>query len=221
MLCKQFKEKKAINWLLQKYAEDLEQSGQLLVVVSKTNDPGNPNASLYVCDRTANDESWQTGKPIDVTIGKKGFCRPGEKQEGDNRSPQGLFNLGYAYGYAKTFNTGLDYRQAGDSDIWIDDPGHPEYNTWSTFPTDAASWERMKRDDHQYKMGIIIEYNTQPVLKNRGSAVFMHIWEAPGYGTSACVAMDEENLTQIMKWLNKKHNPKILMGCPDDLLLMR
>jgi len=41
----------------------------------------------------------------------------------------------------------------------------------------------MRRDDNLYKYGIVIEYNTDPIIKGNGSAIFLHIWKGRGIPT--------------------------------------
>jgi L,D-peptidoglycan transpeptidase YkuD (ErfK/YbiS/YcfS/YnhG family) len=74
----------------------------------------------------------------------------------------------------------------------------------------------MKRDDDLYKYGIAIQYNTDPVLKGYGSAIFFHIWASTKSTTAGCVAVSEEDILNILAWLNPAANPVILIN-PDTL----
>jgi len=78
--------------------------------------------------------------------------------------------------------------------------------------TRAASYEIMKRDDNFYKYGIIIEYNTNPVIKGNGSAIFLHIWKAEDMPTAGCVAVSQENILKILDWLDPAASPLIITG---------
>ena len=70
----------------------------------------------------------------------------------------------------------------------------------------------MKRDDNLYKYGIVIEYNTDPVIKGNGSAIFLHIWKNESIPTAGCVAVSEENLIKIIEWLDPVASPLIITG---------
>jgi L,D-peptidoglycan transpeptidase YkuD (ErfK/YbiS/YcfS/YnhG family) len=70
----------------------------------------------------------------------------------------------------------------------------------------------MKRDDNLYKYGIVIEYNTSPVIKGNGSAIFLHIWKGESVPTAGCVAVSEENILKILQWLDPAASPLIIMG---------
>ncbi|MDI6741299.1 MAG: L,D-transpeptidase family protein [Smithella sp.] len=167
---------------------------------------------LYAMEKRG--DTWQKAfEPFEATIGSNGFAPAGEKREGDGRSPSGIYPLKTAFGYDKSVNTKMPYRQALEDDLWIDDPDAEDYNRWvKKSVTRAASYERMKRDDHQYKYGIVIEYNTDPVIKGNGSAIFLHVWKGEGMPTVGCVAVAEENMLKILEWLDPAAEPLMIMG---------
>jgi L,D-peptidoglycan transpeptidase YkuD (ErfK/YbiS/YcfS/YnhG family) len=168
--------------------------------------------TLYSMEKRG--DNWQTAfKPFDAVIGRNGFAPQGEKREGDGRTPSGIYPLKTAFGYDETIKTKMPYRQALADDIWVDDPNAADYNHWvKKDQTQAASCEMMKRDDDLYKYGIVIEYNTDPVIKGNGSAIFLHIWKCPGLSTAGCVAVSEQNLIKILEWLDPDASPLIITG---------
>ena len=160
---------------------------------------------------------WQPVFPPFVgSIGEKGFAAIDEKREGDGKSPSGIFRLGAAFGYLPSVVTKMPYRQATNDDYWVDDVNSADYNKWVKGKPSAASWERMKREDDQYKYGIVIEYNTNPVIKGKGSAIFLHVWK-DGKPTAGCVAMSEEIVLKILAWLDPAKEPLIIMGTEGEL----
>lgn len=169
---------------------------------------------IYTLEK--HDSAWrQAMKPIDAVIGRNSFAPSGEKREGDGRTPSGLYRLGTAFGYAPSAATKMPYRQALADDLWIDDVSAPDYNRWvKQNETRALSYEKMKRDDDLYKFGIVIEYNTDPVIKGYGSAIFLHIWAGAKSSTAGCVAMSEEDILKILAWLDPAACPAILIN-PD------
>lgn len=167
---------------------------------------------VYALEKS--DVGWrQAMAPMNAVIGRNGFAKVGEKREGDGRTPSGLYRLGTAFGYAESAVTKMPYRQALADDLWIDDPNAPDYNRWvKQGRTRAASYEKMKRDDDFYKYGIVIEYNTDPVIKGYGSAIFFHIWASAKSTTAGCVAVSEEDILTILAWLKPAANPVILIN---------
>jgi L,D-peptidoglycan transpeptidase YkuD (ErfK/YbiS/YcfS/YnhG family) len=79
----------------------------------------------------------------------------------------------------------------------------------------------MKRDDNLYKYGIIIEYNTDPVIKGSGSAIFLHVWKGEGIHTAGCVAISEENILKILDWLDPAATPLIITGIKNKMETVR
>lgn len=181
------------------------------VLLVKESSPGSATARLTIWEYRNN--SWH--QPIDgfkVMIGKNGFAAPGQKREGDGKSPSGIYDLGMAFGYPAAANTAMSYRQATEDDYWVDDPSAPDYNHWVHGLPKASSYERMKRKDDMYKYGLVVEYNTKPVVPFLGSAIFVHIWRGPDIPTIGCVAMPEESLVNILAWLDPEKKPVIIMG---------
>ena len=113
----------------------------------------------------------------------------------------------------REINTRLSYRQAGDDDIWVDDGNSPDYNRWvRKGETSATSFEKVKLNDDRYKYGIVIEYNTDPVVKGAGSAIFIHVRRGENMPTLGCVALSESDILQVLGWLEPKAKPLAILG---------
>lgn len=192
----------------------MENTGQVLLVTDESF-LFLTSHKIYPLEKT--DSSWRLSmKPMDAVIGRNGFAPPGEKREGDGRTPSGLFRLKTAFGYPPSVPTQMPYHQSQDDDLWIDDPNDPDYNRLvRQNQTKAASYERMKREDDLYKYGIVIEYNTDPVIKGFGSAIFLHVWAGANDTTAGCVAASEDDILKILGWLNPVKNPVMLIN-PDE-----
>lgn len=198
-------------------------------------------ASLQLYQRTG--DGWRAvGKPVAVMIGRNGFAwgrglhkiQGQEKVEGDGRAPAGIFELAGAFGYAEDAprNCRLPYSQATERDYWIDDASSSQYNQWVNIPEEQGntpkerwdSFERMKREDGLYELGIIVNHNTSPVTTGKGSAIFMHIWKGMGQPTAGCTAMPKRELKKILRWLDPAKKPLLIQIPTDDideLVLMR
>jgi Uncharacterized protein conserved in bacteria len=155
-------------------------------------------------------------EPFNAVIGKNGFAQPREKREGDGKTPSGIYPLKMTFGYDESIKTKMPYRQALADDLWIDDVNADDYNRWvKKGNTQAKSYEKMRRDDNLYKYSIVIEYNTNPVIKGYGSAIFFHVWGGADITTEGCVAVSEENIIKILEWLDPQAEPLIIMGIED------
>lgn len=162
------------------------------------------------------DNTWKPVLgPVPAMIGRNGFAPSGEKREGDGRTPPGIYSLGFAFGYGPKIDSAMPYRRMTLSDIWIDDPASPDYNRpKKRGETRARSFEDMVLQDDRYKFGIVIMYNMDPVVPYRGSAIFLHIWKDPKTPTSGCVAISEENILKLLKWLDPVKRPMIMLEKP-------
>lgn len=189
---------------------NVNNSSQALIVTNNCSQ--SPFVNVFLLKK--NDGQWEyVGKSMSGVIGKKGFAVPGKKREGDGKSPSGIFALQTAFGYNESIRTKMPYRQALADDLWVDDIHADDYNRWvKKDQTKAVSYEKMKRDDDLYKYGFVIEYNTAPVVKGHGSAIFFHIWRGENIPTEGCVAVSEDNILKILAWLDPQASPLIIMG---------
>jgi L,D-peptidoglycan transpeptidase YkuD (ErfK/YbiS/YcfS/YnhG family) len=191
----------------------INESSQVLLVTN--NCPSSFTVKIFALEKQDGNwvEKWES---FDGVIGKNGFAKPGEKREGDGKSPSGIFPLKMTFGYHDSIVTKMSYRQALPNDLWIDDVNAADYNRWvKKDDTQAVSYEKMKRDDNLYKYGIVIEYNTNPVIKGHGSAIFFHVWGGENMATEGCAAVSEDNIVRILDWLTPQTKPLIIMGTED------
>jgi L,D-peptidoglycan transpeptidase YkuD (ErfK/YbiS/YcfS/YnhG family) len=190
-------------------------SSQVIVVVLKA--PGALPAEVRAYQRE--DKGWISALPsFGAVAGRNGMASGGTKREGDGKTPSGTYPLELAFGYARTINTRMPYRQATKEDIWVDDVNSPDYNRWvKRGATDAASFEELRRDDNLYKYGIVIGYNTNPVVRGLGSAIFVHVWKNSKTPTSGCVAMAKDDLVRLLAWLDPARKPVIVLGVEKDM----
>ena len=156
---------------------------------------------------------WRARDRRPATVGRSGIVAAAAKREGDGGTPAGMHAIGPAFGYAPTSATKLVYRQATAQDWWIDDPRSLAYNTWVVGKPDVSA-EAMRRDDGQYELGAVLGWNTSPVVAGRGSAIFLHVWQAPDVATSGCVALARADVERMLAWLDATCDPRIVVVAP-------
>jgi L,D-peptidoglycan transpeptidase YkuD (ErfK/YbiS/YcfS/YnhG family) len=177
---------------------------QVIVVQSL----GGFKAEITACQRQSKAWHQVLGPSWVGAIGENGLASMGEKKEGDMKTPVGLYALGQAFG-SQPLALKMDYKYITSEDKFIDDPNHKDYNTWVNGKTDAKSYESML--EKFYKMGVVVNYNMNPIIPGAGSAIFMHLRKAPNVSTAGCVSMDEPHLLALLKWLDKKQHPYIFI----------
>jgi D-alanyl-D-alanine dipeptidase len=203
------------NYSLSNVDPQLIPSGAAQVLAVAEPLPGSAESSLWGFEKIP--AGWrQVWGPIPVSLGRAGIAAMGRKREGDGMTPRGVFGLGLVFGYAETIDSRMPYRQATVEDVWVDDPSSPRYNQWLKGVPTAESHEKMRRNDHLYRLGVVINYNTDPIVAGFGSAIFLHIWKAPGQSTAGCVAMAEPELQKIVAWLDPAKSPQIILGYPGE-----
>ncbi|USB33061.1 L,D-transpeptidase family protein [Paenibacillus sp. YPG26] len=180
--------------------------GQIIVVEAARGSSFKGTLSL----REKLNGEWKTTlSGIPVVLGKNGI---GKLREGDGKTPTGTFPIGHAFGTAaKPAGLKLTYALAGKQDYWVDDAASADYNKWVHYAGNPASrWKSFERlYIPQYKYAVVIRYNDNPIVKGKGSAIFMHIWRSQDKPTAGCVAMSEGNLLKLMGKLDPKQSPVI------------
>ena len=191
------------------FAARLEGAQQVIVVTPVAGMQAKTSAYEY----RPQEQRWvRVLGPFDSVLGKHGFAMPGAKREGDGKTPTGIYALGDAFGYAGNMDTRLRYRQSGNDDYWVDDVDSPNYNQWVHGDPNAKSFEKMHRSDQLYSAGIIVEYNTSPIVKGAGSAIFLHVWRSGNKPTAGCVALEEGSLLALLRWLDAAQRPKVILN---------
>lgn len=140
------------------------------------------------------------------------------KTEGDGKSPAGVFALGTAFGFARAAEATwlkLRYTEVTPTLECVDDAASGAYNLLVDTATadrdiDWKSSEMMRHIGPDYHWGVVVEYNTRPVVSRRGSCIFLHIGGEGGRGTAGCTAMSESALKAVMQWLDPAAAPVLV-----------
>ena len=89
---------------------------------------------------------------------------------------------------------------------WCDDSRSKKYNKEINFPFKYRA-EKLYRKDKTYDLLINIKYNYWPVIKQKGSAIFLHTINKNYKATRGCVAISKKDFLKILPLINK--NTKI------------
>lgn len=191
-----------------------EECLQLVLVYTENSDAN--EAVLIAFEKSG--KEWQIiFDSIPAGIGRNGFAMQNGKREGDGKSPSGIFSLGQLFTYESTVKTAMPFIQSTEEDKWIDDVNSPDYNTHVRGKTNAKSFENLLLKSDYYKYCMVIEYNTTPVKKGMGSAIFFHLNKEKYETTSGCIAILEAEMLNVLGWMNSGKKPMILMGSGDVL----
>jgi len=150
--------------------------------------------------------------PWQANVGYGGFAPPGQKREGDGRTPSGAFGFDFFFGVLANPGVQFPYRPVtGPNLVWDDDPSSPLYNQWVDTNTASAGAAPEPMDNTPaYDYGAVIAYNTSPTVPGAGSAIFLHV--SSGVATLGCVALPTNELLAVLRWLSPAAQPRIIMG---------
>jgi L,D-peptidoglycan transpeptidase YkuD (ErfK/YbiS/YcfS/YnhG family) len=136
---------------------------------------------------------------IPCALGRSGPSHA--KREGDGASPVGRFRLLQAFyraDHGPRPRTGLPLRPLRPNDGWSDDCRDRRYNQPVSLPC-ATSHETLWRTDHLYDLVVDIAWNRGPIVRGRGSAIFLHL-ARPGLSpTEGCVAVDRGRIRRLLE----------------------
>ena len=142
-------------------------------------------------------------------LGKVGIQK--KKLEGDNITPRGIFKITKIYYRAdriKNIQTSLKKIKIKKSVGWCDDPISNFYNKEITLPT-KFSHEKLYRKDNLYDLILVLDYNMHPIIKNKGSAIFIHIANNFYKKTKGCIALKKRGLIKILSQIKRTTKIKI------------
>lgn len=134
------------------------------------------------------------------------------KREGDGATPVGTWHLRWVYYRPDRVarpRTGLPVKPIRRTDGWCDAPADPNYNRPVRYPYPVSA-ERLWRDDGLYDIVVVLGYNDRPRMRNRGSAIFMHVASSRFDATAGCIALPRTQLMALLERLGPRARMRIL-----------
>jgi L,D-peptidoglycan transpeptidase YkuD (ErfK/YbiS/YcfS/YnhG family) len=143
-------------------------------------------------------------------LGKAGIKK--KIMEGDNITPKGIFKIikiYYRSDKIEEIKTLIKKIKIKKNIGWCDDPKSRFYNQQIKLPT-KYDHEKLYRNDNLYDLIAVLNYNIDPIIKNKGSAIFLHIAKNSYQETKGCIALKKKHLIEIISKIKK--NTKIKIG---------
>jgi len=144
---------------------------------------------------------------VKCALGKRGIGN--KRREGDFITPKGNFKIKYILyrkDRIKRIQSKIKKIIIKKNMGWCDDPLSKNYNKLIKIPSEY-NYEKLYKKDNVYDIILVLNYNMNPVVKNKGSAIFIHVTKANYKKTEGCVAIKKVHLLKIIKEL--KNNIKI------------
>ena len=86
---------------------------------------------------------------------------------------------------------------------WCDDTNSKFYNKLVRLPFDLSA-EKLWINENIYDVIVVINYNLKPVIKNKGSAIFLHISRKNYSPTKGCIAVKKKDMILLLGKINLK-----------------
>ena len=137
------------------------------------------------------------------SLGKSGIGK--KKIEGDNITPKGTFkivNIYFRKDHIKNIISKLKLIKIKRTMGWCDDPTSKKYNQLIKLPT-KYHHEKLYRSDKLYDIVIVLNYNMNPIVKGKGSAIFLHLSKNLKNKTSGCVGLRKKDMLELIKIIKK------------------
>jgi L,D-peptidoglycan transpeptidase YkuD (ErfK/YbiS/YcfS/YnhG family) len=207
---------------------DVGSAQQLVLVTAKRWSA--TTGTVQTFERNGNGKWRSVLGPVPALLGSGGLV-PGEKRlQGRGQTPVGTYRVLWGFGRKPNPGTTLRYRTIDRTDAWPYNPADPA--TYNVFQTAAHDWrsygryvERLWSYGKQYNYVAVLDYNLpngairrdfdgiwrtdEPANTRRGGGIFLHA--SNGKPTAGCIAVDEPAMRTIMRWLDPKRSPVVVI----------
>ena len=143
-------------------------------------------------------------------VGKRGISI--KKKEGDFITPKGTFKIReifYRKDRVQNLITRIKKTVIRKNMGWCDDPRSKKYNKLIYFPFKHSA-EKLYRRENIYDIILVLNFNMNPVKKNKGSAIFIHVAKKSFQPTQGCIALNKFELIKLVKSIKVNTIVKII-----------
>ena len=143
------------------------------------------------------------------SLGKAGIKK--KTKEGDQVTPKGIFKvikIYYRKDKIRKIISPIKKIQIKKNMGWCDDPKSDLYNQQIKLPS-KFSYEKLYRKDGLYDIILVLNYNTSPIVKKKGSAIFIHIAKRKFKPTEGCIGLKKNDLIKLLKKIKKNTKIKV------------
>jgi L,D-peptidoglycan transpeptidase YkuD (ErfK/YbiS/YcfS/YnhG family) len=142
-------------------------------------------------------------------LGKNGIRQ--KAREGDFITPKGKYKFIKIYYRAdriKKVHSPLKKIKIKKNMGWCDDVNSKYYNKQIKI-NKKISHEKLYRKDNVYDIIVVLNYNINPIIKGKGSAIFLHVAKKNYNKTKGCIALKKNELLNLVSKIKKNTQIKI------------
>ena len=92
---------------------------------------------------------------------------------------------------------------------WCDDPNSKKYNKLINLPFNFK-YEKLFKKENTYDIILVLNYNMNPIRKNKGSAIFIHVAKKNYKKTKGRKATEKTQLLKLLKKIKINTKAKIV-----------
>ena len=144
---------------------------------------------------------------VKCALGKRGIRH--KKKEGDLITPIGQYKIKfilYRKDRIKKIQSKIKKVVIKKNMGWCDDTNSKKYNKLINLPFNFK-YEKFFKKENTYDIILVLNYNMNPIKKNKGSAIFIHVVKKNYRKTKGCIAIGKTQLLKIIKKI--KNNTKV------------
>jgi hypothetical protein len=124
--------------------------------------------------------------------------------------PPGSYSVTEAFGLGNP-GTQLPYRTLNPRSRWGGNPWTATYNKYfessSWVGWDENMWYFATRATHDYRQGVVVNYNRPNIVQDAGFAIFLHMNKVP---TAGCISLDDWAVVDYIR--KSRPGDRIIMG---------
>ena len=147
---------------------------------------------------------------VKCAVGKRGI---GIKlKEGDLITPKGIYKITKIFirkDRIKNLRTKIKTFPIKKNMGWCNDPNSKSYNKLIKYPFNST-FEKLCRKDNIYDVVVVLNYNMKPIVRNKGSAIFLHISKKNYSPTEGCIAINKPHIKKLLTLISKSTKVKIV-----------
>lgn len=157
--------------------------------------------------------------PRPARVGRTGMIAAARRLAGSGTTPAGTFPLSLAFGLEPDPGARLPYVHVTSEDHWwVADPSSPHYNElrmgasggFLTREGGRRGSERIAAHPQEYAYAVVIDFNRPYPDRRLGACIALR--GSTGLSTDGSVALEQEALIELLRWLDPDQEPVITMA---------
>ena len=187
--------------------QKLKIAGKANTLCLTVQNPGDTTTcKFYVFEKE--NGTWKETFKTSGYVGRSGVEDTKNRVEGNGTSPAGVYSFGMLFGI-KDDPGGLkeSYKKVDDDDYWDGDNNSDTYNQYVKGSEKPSSWnpgasEHLIDYKYSYNYSVMVNYNVDPTIKGKGSAIFLHCTYPGSLYSAGCIAIPESKMLRTLRMID-------------------